>query len=218
MPTKKSRPAKANVSVADERELQIEMADAARDLQTLERARAANALPRMMTANEILDLAVSNVARENGIAPEDMTDYRFGKITGFKQQTISSWRRGKTFIAREYAATFARLAGLSEEYVYACLEHDRHSDPTVKRILREIAHEFWNRTAASILLGVAAMLAHIDDSRAAGKLVVEALDSPTAPAPATARSLYIMVNRMRRFLRRFRPVPTSQIPARLAWA
>ena len=136
-------------------DLQIEAREVGFDIDSMTRAPQLFA-PALLTAAQILDRAMAGVAAENGIPAEKMTDYKFCKLTGYRQQTVSSWRRGKTLIAREYAATFARLAHLPEEFVYACLEHDRHSDPTVKRILYAIAERFKPATLAilaAMLLG-----------------------------------------------------------------
>lgn len=114
----------------------------------------------MHTTHELIDLAKQRLALAHSLrAP--LTDYRLAKLLGVSTQVVSGWQRGKRTIGSEFAQKFADACELPTEYVYACIEHERAKDPTVSKILANIAEVFKNKVgkAAAAILTVGLFLA-----------------------------------------------------------
>ncbi len=112
-----------------------------------------------MTTPELIALAKRRLAAQD--VPErrgqPMTDYRFAKIAGFRQNVVSAWQSGRSRIGRQFVTRFAELTGLPEAYVYACVELERETDPGVRGILSAIADGFAAvvaKRAAAVTLAV----------------------------------------------------------------
>jgi len=99
------------------------------------------------------------------------------KVLGVSESTVKNWKRGRTIVDRRYAPRIAALLDEPAEYVLACLEAERESDPAVRRVLERIAAKF----AASILLPaiLTALLAKPGISRADAPLAVSS-EPPSA--------------------------------------
>lgn len=142
----------------------------------------------MHTSAQLIELAKQRLALKHGL-PLPMTDYRFQKLTGFRQQTISRWTSGKGGISSEFSARFAELTELPEAYVFACLEHERAEDPGVQRILETIAKKFRGRAAAAA--GAAILAAGMSFAPLGNQAVASDLEGA---------GLYIMRSRRRRWM------------------
>jgi len=112
----------------------------------------------MHTTAELVLLAKQRLALAHGISLP-MSDYRFQKLTGLPQSTVSHWTTGRSTIGTKFAAQFSEWTGLPEAYVFACIEHERAKDPSVQRILKAIARTFEHHAAAVVMAIGAATLA-----------------------------------------------------------
>lgn len=123
----------------------------------------------MMTTNEFLDA----VKQRHGFK----SDYELSKALGVKQQTISSYRVGRTSMDPMMAAKVAELLAMNPLEVIAAAEAERAKDEKTKG--------FWMRYAAALLVAVG-------------------VSSPPAPAEASqaqaSEGICIMSNRRRQIL------------------
>jgi len=92
----------------------------------------------MMTTNEFLDA----VKQRHGFK----SDYELSKALGVKQQTISSYRVGRTSMDPMMAAKVAELLAMNPLEVIAAAEAERARDEKTKG--------FWMRYAAALLMVV----------------------------------------------------------------
>jgi hypothetical protein len=103
--------------------------------------------------------------------------YGLSKLLGAHLNTVYSWKGGHTIVDRKFAPRLALLLDEPAEYVLACIEAERETDPEVKKVWQRIAAKFGSH-AASILL--ATMLVSVVGS--AGK--AEASEASTTGAGA----------------------------------
>ncbi len=109
----------------------------------------------MHTSHELIELAKQRLALKYNLELP-VTDYRLAKLFGLRPQTVSGWKmRGR--IDSDFGPKFAEVCELPEEYVYACLEHEREKNPSVLRVLESIAQTFAKGHAAA--LAIVAILA-----------------------------------------------------------
>lgn len=110
----------------------------------------------MHTSHELIELAKQRLAIRHHLTPP-MTDYRLAKLMDIRHPTLSAWRTGVRVIGTEFVRKFADACELPEEYVYACIEHERSQSEDVKRVLVRIAEHFYGAAAgagAAILTGM----------------------------------------------------------------
>jgi len=77
--------------------------------------------------------------------------YGLAKLLPAHENTVYSWKGGRTVVDRKFAPRIAELLGESAEYVLACLEADREQDAEVLKVWERIATKFRGH-AASVLL------------------------------------------------------------------
>lgn len=175
----------------------------------------------MTTTQHIIERVASKIGHP---VYNPVSNRTLAEILGMSHTHIRRLRDGDGVLSRDAFVRACHFLELPPEEIVQltlALDADGSEDEGMRAYIRALASKLRPgivKGGASILLGAAAMLAHVDDALASGKLVVSAHDTPAPAAPATSRILYIMVNRMRRFLRRFAPLTTSQIPPRLALA
>jgi hypothetical protein len=115
----------------------------------------------MHATPDFLDLAKKRLAAKHDLELP-MSDYRLHKLLDVKQSTLSNWRIGKSHIAPEFADLFARVCEVPEEYVLACIEHERAKSKSVRSIYARIAAKFKPSTlivlcAAILAVGAGAL-------------------------------------------------------------
>lgn len=120
--------------------------------------------------------------------------YGLGRLLSAHENTITSWKAGRTIVDRKFAPRLAELLGESPEYVLLCLEHERETSPEVRKIWRRLA-SLITHNAASVLFGTLVVLGL---SALPGQRVAAAV-----PEGATS-AMYIKVNRGRGIFRGFR--------------
>ena len=80
------------------------------------------------------------------------SDRQLGIKVGVVSQQISQWRHGTHVPKGEHATQLARLCGLTEDYVLICIQHATAKHDEVRRILRHIAGQVAQKSAAAIAL------------------------------------------------------------------
>ena len=78
------------------------------------------------------------------------SDYQLFKYLGWKQTTLSSYRIGRSRFGRAHAMRIADELALPREYVLACVELERETEPAARGAWQSIAQAF--RGAATITL------------------------------------------------------------------
>lgn len=116
------------------------------------------------------------------------TDYQLFKALGWKQTTVSSYRRGRSAMAGPHAIRVADELGLPREYVLACMEAERENNDQVADVWRELAHRL-RGIAASILLALllgVGLLGYAKTALAAGFAAL-----PVVPATSSHCIYYV---------------------------
>lgn len=145
-------------------------------------------------------------------------------IFGVSRAHLWRLREGNGVLSRDAFVRACKFLELPPEKIVEltlALDADGSEDEGMRAYIRNIAKKLRPgiaKSGACILIGAAAMLAHVEDARASGNLVLSAHDAHTGSGPASSRSLYIMVSRIRRFLRHLLHGTTSHIPPRPALA
>lgn len=78
--------------------------------------------------------------------------YGLGRLLSAHENTIGSWKAGRTIVDRKFAPRIAELLDESPEYVLLCLEHERETSPEVRKIWKRLAGLI-THSAASVLFG-----------------------------------------------------------------
>lgn len=106
----------------------------------------------MLTSIQLIELAKAHLAVRH-LLTLPMSDYRLAQLLDIPDRTVSNWRVGRSHIGTKFAKRFADATGLAEEYVYACIEHERADTEDARSILEKIAEHYAHvGTAASVLL------------------------------------------------------------------
>lgn len=171
----------------------------------------------MNSTQQLLDLAAAHQGK--------VSDYRLAKRSGYAQNTVSKWRTGRAAMSPSAIKVFCGMAGIQDVARWQVLigaERDVGVDGEWFRDMRteiEAAErdgkpiaggiiEAFIRSikAASVLLGSLAMLAHVEDARAAGILVVSEHPAPAAAAGDLTENIHYAkyaswLARARRWLR-----------------
>lgn len=90
------------------------------------------------------------------------SDYRVAKELGWKQQTLSNYRSGRTSMSGPHALKIAHELEMPAAYVLACVEAEREPAAEVAKVWRAIAESLSGiagRAAAVILVGSMCLLA-----------------------------------------------------------
>ena len=66
------------------------------------------------------------------------SDYRVAKLLSVSTASASVWRTGKGTMSDAVAAKAAKLAGLDESYVVACINAERHNSDDTFPIWQQI--------------------------------------------------------------------------------
>lgn len=156
----------------------------------------------MHTSRELIELAKQRLALDHHLTLP-MTDYRLGKLMHIRQQNISAWQTGARGIGTEFSAQFAEVCGLPEEYVYACIEHEREKNPAVLRVLESIADAFKGKAAAIV---------------ATALLLLGGISTPdqtaTAGTPSGVRTVCILCKKRKG---RCNHVTRDEVPGSRSW-
>jgi hypothetical protein len=118
--------------------------------------------------------------------------YGLAKLLPAAENTVANWRHQRTTIDRKFVTRIAELLEEPAEYVLACVENERTSEPDVRLVWRRIAERF-RSTASILLVALGLMTAH---GRAAATVSdVELVGN------CQVAGLYIMRNSRRRIRR-----------------
>ena len=99
------------------------------------------------------------------------SDYRVAKELGWKQQTLSNYRSGRTSMSGPHALRVAQELEMPEAYVLACVEAEREPAADVARVWRAIAETLRGvagKAAAITLIGATCLLVGPKASAAEG--------------------------------------------------
>jgi hypothetical protein len=103
-----------------------------------------------------MKLETSTELLERVRAKHSSSWYGLSKLIGAHENTIGSWKAGRTIVDRKFAPRIAELLDETPEYVLLCLEHERETDAGLRKVWRRLAELITSR-AASILLGALAL-------------------------------------------------------------
>jgi DNA-binding transcriptional regulator YdaS (Cro superfamily) len=119
-----------------------------------------------------------DLARKHSNLP---SDYRIAQELNVAPQQVSQWRHGSHVMQGRHAPALAKLCGLSTEYVLVCVinAEAKRSDEE-RQVLRQIAGQL-KKTAAALVLGIAAILGVFSPQ-------------PALAAIVDVQAIHIMVN------------------------
>lgn len=80
--------------------------------------------------------------------------YGLARLLPAHENTITNWKAGRTIVGRKFVTRIAELLEEPPEYVLACLEAERESEPDVLKVWQRIAAKFRTRVASVLLAGV----------------------------------------------------------------
>lgn len=89
----------------------------------------------LLTTVELLDMVRKHLV---SIGKPD-SDYQVHKAIGVSQPTVSDWRKGNTTMSEDVSLRVAKLLGLSQDYVMACIFVERAKSDATRTFWRDLA-------------------------------------------------------------------------------
>lgn len=105
---------------------------------------------KLRTTVELLDM-VRDLLKQSG-KPD--SDYQVHKALGVSTQTVSNWRTGRRGMEDDTGLAVAKLLGIPQEYVMACLYVERAKSDATRTFWRDLAL----RSARAVALVAAVFL------------------------------------------------------------